>query len=48
MRSGCVRVTGSFFYIAKLRHSQIAIIRWRTLRYEFWVFLGGYGALAIA
>ena len=31
MRSGCVRPTSPFVYIAKLRHLRMAIIRWRTL-----------------
>ena len=30
MRSGCVRLTSSFVYIAKLQHLRMAIIRWRV------------------
>ena len=30
MRSGCVRPTSPFVYIAKLRHLRMAIIRWRV------------------
>lgn len=30
MRSGCVRPTSPFVYIAKLQHLRMAIIRWRV------------------
>ena len=38
MRSGCVRLTSPFVYIAKLRHLRMAIIRWRVFsskKHEF-------------